>query len=356
MPSPFVVSSPKPGSGSVHLKLLPPSTPSFSILSFTYPLKLLPSSPYILPPTRSSKKGDEDQPTDSDSTHPIRPSAVPLLFLLTYGGGLLSNDHIHLSLNLDAYTRLTIATQGSTKIYKTPTVPAPSPGTAKPTSSQTLQCTLHPHSCLFYSPHPTQPFASSRYTQLQIFDLHNGASLGLLDWVSEGRRARGESWDFEGWRGRNEVWTVRAANAEGTPKRKLLLRDSVILEGRDIKKRMENLGIFGTLILVGPLLHSLADFFISAFAALPQIGARNWDTASVAPTLTPREKWRVDRQAKEKDDGITWTAARVRGDRAVVVKFGARDVQGAREWLGAMLREEGSVAREFGEGALMGVG
>ena len=119
---------------------------------------------------------------------------------------------------------------------------------------------------------------------------------------------------------------------------------------------MEGLGIFGTLILVGPILQSLADFFTSEFAALPRIGGRNWDTPTVAPTLTPREKWRVERQAKEKIDGVTWTAARVRSDRAVVVKFGARDVQGAREWLGAMLREEGSVAREFGEGALMGVG
>ncbi|KAG7002388.1 hypothetical protein G7Y79_00027g060800 [Physcia stellaris] len=359
MPSPFTISPHKPGSGTVHLTLLPPSTPSFSTLNFTYPLKLLPSSPHILAPngtSQTSAESKEDSSTTSKPLTPKRPSAVPLLFLLTYGGGLLSNDHIHLSLTLDAFSRLTIATQGSTKIFKVPTPSEPTPESTKPISSQTLDCTLHPHSALFYSPHPTQPFASSRYSQVQIFDLHDGASLGLLDWVSEGRRARGESWEFEGWRGRNEVWTITRSKEEDTEKRRLLLRDSVILEGREIKKRMEGLGIFGTLILVGPILQSLAVFFTSEFAALPRIGGRNWDTPTVAPTLTPREKWRVERQAKEKIDEVTWTAARVRSDRAVVVKFGARDVQGAREWLGAMLREEGSVAREFGEGALMGVG
>ena len=173
--------------------------------------------------------------------------------------------------------------------------------------------------------------------------------------MSEGRRARGESWDFEGWRGRNEVWIV-GPDKDGKEKRRLLLRDAVVLEGRGIKSRMEGLGIFGTLILVGPLVQPLAEFFIAEFAALPRIGGRNWDTIKAKPELTPRESWRAERQAKDKSDGVTWTTAKVRGGRAVVVKFGARDVQGAREWLGAMLREEGSVAREFGEGAMMGVG
>ena len=371
MPSPFATSPSKPGSGTIHLALLPPSNPSFSTLNFTYPLKLLPSNPHVLPyESFSSELAIPDDITTHGSKPiaPLRPSRVPLLFLLTYGGGLLSNDQIHLSLTLDAHVRLTIATQGSTKIFKVrppPLITAaadktspPNPSlTAKPTSSQTLHCTLHPHSALFYSPHPTQPFACSHYTQLQTFTLHHGASLGLLDWVSEGRRARGESWDFEGWRGRNEVWTVSPdCQKEKREKRRLLLRDSVVLEGREIKSRMEGLGIFGTLILVGPLVQSLAEFFVAEFAALPRIGGRNWDSGAVKPELTPRENWRVERQAKEKGDGVIWTAAKVRGGRALVVKFGSRDVQGSREWLGSMLKEEGSVAREFGEGALMGVG
>ena len=182
--------------------------------------------------------------------------------------------------------------------------------------------------------------------------MHEGASLGLLDWVSEGRRARGESWELGKWRGRNEVWVVDVGGGE---RRRLLLRDSVVLSGEGLKTNMENLGVFGTLILVGPLLQRLADFFLAEFGLLPRIGSRNWDEASSEPKLEGRERWRKERQEREKKDGVLWTVAKVRGGRATVVKFGAREVEGGREWLAGMLREEGTVGREFGPGGLMGV-
>jgi len=359
MPSPFPASASTPGSGTVHLTLLPPTTPSFTTLTYAYPLKLLPSSPHILQPDSSSADTNPSskEPSTHGSPRPLTPSTVPLLFLLTYGGGLLPTDHISLTLALSPSTRLTLLTQGSTKIYKPPSPSHPQ------TSSQTLSCTLHPHSALWYAPHPTQPFAGSYYTQTQKFEVHEGASLGLLDWVSEGRRARGEIWDLGGWRGRNEVWVVDAplevkenAPTEGRKERKrLLLRDSVILSGEGLKNKMENLGVFGTLILIGPLVQRLADFFLTEFTLLPRIGSRNWGEASSEPKLEGRERWRKERQEREKKDGVLWTVAKVRGGRATVVKFGARDVEGGREWLGGMLREEGTVGREFGPGGLMGV-
>jgi urease accessory protein len=36
----------------------------------------------------------------------------------------------------------------------------------------------------------------------------------------------------------------------------------------------------------------------------------------------------------------------------VLVKFGAKDFETAKDWLGGLLREEGSIIREFGEEAL----
>ena len=186
----------------------------------------------------------------------------------------------------------------------------------------------------------------------------------MLDWVSEGRSARQESWAFGSWKGKNEVWLVpeaetssQAPSKEGEKKRRLLLRDNVVLSGPQIKARMESFGLFGTLILVGPLLQPLADFMCSEFDALPRLGGRNWDTDSstTAPKLEAREKWRMERQAREKRDGLIWTVAKVRGGKATVVKFGAADVEGGREWLGAMLKMEGTVGREFGPGGLMGV-
>ena len=54
---------------------------------------------------------------------------------------------------------------------------------------------------------------------------------------------------------------------------------------------------------------------------------------------------------KEKEGGVLWSAANVRG--CVVVKFGAKTVEAGREWIGSMLDHEGSIASEFGDKALM---
>lgn len=207
-------------------------------------------------------------------------------------------------------------------------------------------------------------------------DVRGGGSLGLIDWVCEGRSARGEKWACEGWRGRNEVWDVsvstsqtlhdgkvaeKSKETESTAEKKLVLRDNIILSAPDISSRVDGLGIFGTVILIGPLLSSLAQFFISEFKSLPRIGARDWSSGNsqkmtAAPNAAETEaekraRWRKKRQEREKKDAVLWTAANVRG--AVVIKFGAREVEGAKVWLGSMLQEEGTIAREFGPGGLM---
>lgn len=337
MPSPFPSTSSNPGHGLINLSLLPPALPTFSTLIYTYPLKLLPSTPHILPTSNH---------TSSEDAFPTRPSTVPLLFLLTYGGGLVSGDHISLSIRLDRSTRLTTTTQGSTKIFK------PSSPEGAPTTRQDLTVHVAPHAGLWLAPDPVQPFAESLYAQTQIFEVERGGSVGVLDWVVEGRGARGERWECRGWRGRNEVWDVYGRDGEGGQKRRMLVRDAVILEGKDIRARMDGKGVFGTVILRGPLFESLAEFFVEEFKALPRIGGRNWGNGNeVEVALTRMEEWRKKRWERERVDGVLWTACHVRG--CAIVKFAASEVEGARAWLGNMLKEEGSIGREFGEGGLM---
>lgn len=119
---------------------------------------------------------------------------------------------------------------------------------------------------------------------------------------------------------------------------------------------MQNLDIFGTLVLRGPLVQELADFFMAEFAALPRIGARDFRSQAKMDkeskiVLPPRELWRKGRLEQEKSDGIWWSAAKVRG--CTVVKFGAHTVEGGRTFIGSMLKEEGSIARNFGDDATM---
>ena len=181
----------------------------------------------------------------------------------------------------------------------------------------------------------------------------------MVDWVSEGRTSRGERWSFESWSGRNEVWSLSKEGAfvgEGSVKeeRVLLVRDAVVLEGADVRARMDGMGVFGTMLLRGPLFSHLAEFFVQEFSAMPRIGGRNWsrgDTEGGEEQLTEVELWRKERVAREKEYGVLWTSCHVRG--VCVVKFSAREVEGARWWLGNMVRMVGTVKEEFGDGGLM---
>jgi urease accessory protein len=376
VPNPFSRSDTSAGHGEIHLTLLPPSSPSFQTLCYTYPLKLVSSTPHTLKP-----KQDEVGGGTKDEASEGRPRAdeVPLIFLLSYGGGLLPPDHLSLDITLDAYTRLTITTQGSTKIFPSPNhgIVGQPPHVAR----QDLNVKLGVGSALLLSPDPSQPFRDSNYSQTQIFEVSNEASLCLLDWVSSGRPARNEVWDAGSWKGRNELWqAAERPQSDGPPtRRRLLIRDTVLLTdgpgGRGQGSlKAESLGAFGTLILHGPVFESMGNFFAEEYAAMPRIGGRDWGdktTTRHQPSTPPSKRtpkdaghletmaqkrlsWREDRLKREAEDGVTWTAARVRG--LVLVKFAAREVEGLRNWLGLMCEKEGSILTEFGPGGMMSLG
>ncbi|KAG4434863.1 hypothetical protein IFR05_009657 [Cadophora sp. M221] len=326
MSSPFPPSSSSPGEGHLVVQLLPQKISGLSTISFQYPLKLISPSPS----------------SDQKSV---------LVFLLTYGGGLVGGDQVHLTIEVKPDAKLSIVTQGHTKIFKSPSRDV--------VTRQRLEVTVHPGAGVCLLPDPVQPFEGSVYEQTQKFYVAEGGNLCLLDWVSEGRTARGEDWDLRAWRGRNEVWLSRKA----PEKSRLLLRDNVILEGdgpgaieKGLRKKMHRLGIFGTLVLRGPLMDSLAAFFLSEFAALPRIGARDFRSQEKVDrdsgvVMSQKEAWRIARLKQEKVGELLWSAAKVRG--CTVVKFGARTVEGGRVWIGSMLKEEGSISRLFGEDSLM---
>ncbi|KAL2000376.1 hypothetical protein VTN02DRAFT_3200 [Thermoascus thermophilus] len=376
--SPFTSPPAKPGHGEVILSLLPPSIPTLTTLTYKYPLKLL---------SRSSGFTPESSVLPSAATRPIH------LYLLTYGGGLLPGDHIDVSITLKPQTRLVVTTpQGSTKIFKTAPGGRKSPrggvkngDESESMSRQTLAVDIGREAALCYLPDPSAPFKDSRYEQIQRFTVDGSvtgdqrSSLCVLDWVTQGRTSRGENWDFHFWKGKNEVYLSGGLAAGGRKQKKLLLRDSIILDnevpysdpdpdpsngengastekntpngtransGTIIRERTHPHGVVGTLILYGPLFDSLASFFMQKFTSQPQIGGRNWSSSSPSSPSAPSSS----SASKSKYD-VTWTAARVRAG-FVLVKFGAKDFETARDWLGSAIREEGSVAREFGEEAL----
>ncbi|KAK0728058.1 UreD urease accessory protein-domain-containing protein [Lasiosphaeria miniovina] len=330
MESPFPKSSSAPGEGRVVAKLQPEGGSALEALAYQYPLKLISPS------------------------RPAHSTKSVLVFLLSYGGGLVGGDSVSLAVDMRPGARLSMVTQGHTKVF------APATATPNLVTRQTMRAHLAPAAALCLLPDPVQPFAASVYEQTQVFRLAPDASLCLLDWVTQGRSARGEDWSFARWTGRNEVWAVTENY------HRLLVRDAVILDGAQpspphimptLRESMHAMGVVGTLILRGPLVKALADFFLAEFAALPRLGSRDFRTDAdarrdaAAESVSDLEKWRRTRLLTERSTRLLWSAANVRG--CVVVKFGAPTVEAGRLWVGAMLAREGSVARVFGDHALM---
>ncbi|KAG8530255.1 uncharacterized protein KY384_004756 [Bacidia gigantensis] len=341
MPSPFPASTSKAGHGIVHLTLIG-STPTFTTLTYSYPLKLLPSVSHKLP----SKLKDASTSELNGSSQPAAlPSTCPLLFLLNYGGGLLAGDTISITLTLDPGTRICCTTQGMTRVY----APAASSILSHPPSSQILHATVGAGAALWLAPDPVQPFAGSYYAQFQTFEVADGGSVGFVDWFTEGRTARGEKWDLASWRGRNDVFAVSSTDSANAERKRLLVRDAIMLEQPGLRARMDNMGIMGTLVLRGPLFESLGKFFVDEFALMPRIGGRNWETSEASgdlKKLNTRDDWRQQRQEAEKNGQVLWSACHVRG--CTIVKFMAPALQPAKDWLVNMLREERTVTKEFG--------
>jgi urease accessory protein UreH len=74
------------GCGHIRARLLPPARLSLPQLTFQYPLKLISSS--------------------------VPSSKCLTVFILSYGGGLVSNDQVNLEVTIEDSARLCLLTQG----------------------------------------------------------------------------------------------------------------------------------------------------------------------------------------------------------------------------------------------------
>ena len=123
-PSPFPASSSAPGEGHIIAELMPPNTTTLKKSTYQYPLKLLSPSP---------------------AAH----QKSILAFLLTYGGGLVGGDQVHLRVDVKENAKLSLVTQGHTKVFKS----------ASPVivTRQHLECNVEKGACLCLLPDPVQP-------------------------------------------------------------------------------------------------------------------------------------------------------------------------------------------------------
>ncbi|KAJ4002443.1 UreD urease accessory protein-domain-containing protein [Lentinula boryana] len=209
-----------------------------SEFSATYPLKLL-------------------SPRLSDS-------AVAIVYVLTYGGGLVGGDCIELTVNVESDTKLLLLSQGSTKVFKdrpqqrlasvqrSDYASRSTPGQA-PATLQNMNFTVSSHGALFLLPDPVTCFRSASYSQIQTFRASQDATIVILDWVTSGRKSLGEDWVLSRYYSVNEVLIAGKRVAKDV----MLLEnnefDSDSRLNRSLAEKLSPFACYATVILRGPL-------------------------------------------------------------------------------------------------------
>ena len=112
------------------------------------------------------------------------------------GGGLVAGDEVALDVKVGPGASCVLTTQSATKVYRCP---------GDKVCRQELRATVARDGLLVLAPDPVICFADSAYEQRQRFDVAAGGSLVVVDWLSSGRRMRGERWAFRHYSNRLDV-------------------------------------------------------------------------------------------------------------------------------------------------------
>eukprot|EP00897_Mesotaenium_endlicherianum_P000209 jgi/Mesen1/10189/ME000076S09698 len=145
--------------------------------------------------------------TTAYAAYPLKlmlPSKVALggvdavwVYAITYGGGIVAGDTVALSVTVCDSCTAAITTQSSTKVYHSD---------GKKVAEQRLRASVGTGALLALLPDPVTCFKDALYRQEQSFDVAPGGSLVLVDWLTSGRRGRGEVWEFEKYESCNRVY------------------------------------------------------------------------------------------------------------------------------------------------------
>lgn len=186
----------------------------------------------------------------------------------SFGGGLVAGDETRLEIRLGDGTRCHVGTQASTKVYRNPA--------GRPCGHVT-RARVGCDALLTFTPDPVQAFSQSRYVQNQDFHLGAGASLVLLDWLTSGRAACGERWEFDRYESRTTVF-----GAAGEPLWVDALRLDPSTGPLGTAHRLGRFNCLAVVLFTGPATRVAAARLLSDLAARP-VGRREAIVASASP-------------------------------------------------------------------------
>ncbi|KAK4279514.1 hypothetical protein QN277_011287 [Acacia crassicarpa] len=159
------------------------------------------------------------------------------IYTVTYGGGIVSGDHISCKLSVGKDCTAVLTTQASTKVYKS---------VGSKCSEQILEARVGSNAFLAIIPDPVTCFSAARYSQKQVFRVSSDSSLAIIDWLTSGRHERGEKWDFNLYRSTNNIFLE-----DDQP----LLLDTILLDKEKVghvEGYMQDYQVIAMIVLLGP--------------------------------------------------------------------------------------------------------
>ncbi len=117
-------------------------------------------------------------------------------YLLNPGGGYLDGDRYQMKVEVGEQAKLTLTTQGATKIYKTP----------KNYVSQESEIILKAGSILEYMPDPLIAYQNAHYKQKNVFRMDQSAALLYSDIITPGWSPDGEHFSYKTIQLLNEIY------------------------------------------------------------------------------------------------------------------------------------------------------
>lgn len=306
--------------------------PVFTQLECQFPLRLI--APHLAARNASAAARENAARAGGLSS-----KGVGVLYVISFGGGLVSGDSVTLDIDIGEGTRLVMLTQGSTKVYRERRGRDPAaaglPRAAGPASSQYMRYLVRPNATLILLADPVTCFARSRYTQVQRVDLRcpHTSSLVLLDWVTSGRLAVEvesdrvpEFWLFYLYHSRNEVRVGDTVVARDVQWLEQDLPDDLKNYYSDLGRRCAPYACYATLILYGPECEAICGTLAAEFAQIQQGQPLRGGSQELPELLWSFSGLRTEPAA----GGAAASTAPLPG---AVVRIAARETEMIKAWL-----------------------
>lgn len=184
--------------------------------------------------------------------NPRSPGDAAWVFQSSLGGGFVGRDELSLHVDVEAGATLFLSSQASSKVYR------------GATARFDLDATVAEGGALVCWPDPVACFAGASFEQRQRVHLAPGANLVLVDAVSAGCPAHGETWDAR------RLALATEVDVAGAP----CFRDALLLCGAHgaLRERLSGTGAVATAALLGPRFDGVAGALAARVAAAGNAG------------------------------------------------------------------------------------